>query len=121
VSLCTAEEPVVRGEGAGSAETRPKLIGVETVRADGRPTVFSTGSNSSRQITTACTPNEVKVVQLRRARWAQEVSSMLSVKMVSSNIVSSNIGILQREICLLLWTPRRHAQAMLEQKNRALE
>src|SRR5580658_2872659 len=68
----TATAPV-RGAGAsGSGARRPRLIGVDTVRAAGTPTVFSTGSRSSRLTTTACTPNEVKVVQLRRPRCAQE-------------------------------------------------
>src|SRR5438477_2265727 len=60
------------------------LTGVETVRANGRPTVFSNGTISSSPITTACNPNEVNVVQLLRVRWAHDVSSMLSANMVSS-------------------------------------
>jgi hypothetical protein len=70
-------------------------MGVETVRADGNPTVFHNGSNSSRPISAACSPNEVKVVQPRRERWAQEASSKLSANMAPSF----------SEIRLLLGTP----------------
>jgi hypothetical protein len=112
--FCTAGAPV-RGMGAsGSGARRPRLIGVDTVRADGSPTVFSTGSKSSRQIASICTPNEVNVVQLRRARCAHEDSSMLSAKIVSSNIVSCNMASLNMassgvKFLLLLWTPRRRS------------
>src|ERR1700691_4632851 len=87
---------VVRGEAAsGIRERRPRVIGVETVRADGRPTVLNTGSRSRSPRASTCNPNEVSVVQLRRVRWAQEVSSMLSAKSefnaALSTIVSSSM------------------------------
>jgi hypothetical protein len=44
------------------------LIGVETVRASGNPTVCKIGIISSNPIATACSPKEVRVVQLRRPR-----------------------------------------------------
>jgi hypothetical protein len=82
----------VRGAGAGRIATSPRLIGVETVRAAGSPTVFSTGKRSSSPIITACSPNEVIVVQLRRVRCAQEVSSMLSANMLSVTIAPSGVA-----------------------------
>ncbi len=85
---CGAEGPPPRGAGAVSTATRPKLIGVETVRAAGSPMVFHSGNNSRQPIIAACSPNDVKVVQLRRARWAQDVSSMLSANIVSSSVRS---------------------------------
>jgi hypothetical protein len=121
MSVGTTEELLVPCRGAGSDETRPRLIGVETVRAAGRPTVFSTGSRSSRLMTSACSPKEVNVVQLRRARWDQEVSSMLSAKIVSSNTASSNMASSGVKIWLLLWTPRRRARGEVQTENKALE
>jgi hypothetical protein len=99
--LVATEDPPVRGVGAGSGAGRPALIGVETVlAADGSPAVFNSGKSSSKAMTSACSPNEVSVVQLRLARCAHEVSNILSANIASLNMVSS-----QREICLLLWTP----------------
>ena len=91
--LGAAEGTLARGGGRqwSAPHAVPRLIGVETVRADGKPTVFSTGNKSSRPMITACSPNDVSVVQLRRMRWAQEVSSMLSANIVSSNMTSSSV------------------------------
>jgi hypothetical protein len=80
--------PPLRGAGAVSTAIRPKLMGVETVRAAGRPMVFHSGNNSRPPMITACSPNDVNVVQLRRARWAQDVSSILSANIVSSSVKS---------------------------------
>jgi len=80
-----ATGPVARGVAPiDSGARRPKDMGVETVRDVGSPTVFNTGSNSNSPMITACNPNEVIVVQLRRVRWAHEVSSKLSANIVSS-------------------------------------
>ncbi|MGZ4815928.1 MAG: hypothetical protein ACXVZV_10995 [Terriglobales bacterium] len=57
-----------RGWDTGPGSALPALIGVETVRADGSPTVLSNGTSSSTPIATACSPKEVIVVQLRRVR-----------------------------------------------------
>src|ERR1700690_1619157 len=73
---------------------------------EGSPTVVSSGISSSNPTTTACTPNEVKVVQLRRVRWAHEVSSKLSAKIFSANIFCSGMVSSSDRICLLLWTPQ---------------
>ena len=90
--LWAAEGEAARGVAAsGCTARRPRLIGVETTRADGRPTVFNTGNKSSRPMITACSPNDVSVVQLRRMRWTQEVSSMLSANILSSNMASSSL------------------------------
>src|ERR1700686_4125426 len=86
ILVWTAEVPAFRG--AGSGATCPTLIGVETVRTDGSPTVLHSGSKSSKAITSACSPNDVSVVQLLRVRWHQEVSSMLSANIVSSSAKS---------------------------------
>jgi hypothetical protein len=83
-----AGAPPPRGAGAVSTATRPKLMGVETVRAAGSPMVFHSGNNSKQPTINACRPNDVNVVQLRRARWAQDVSSMLSANIVSSSVKS---------------------------------
>jgi hypothetical protein len=104
----TAVRPA-RALGAGPGSRRPAVIGVETVRADGNPTVFHSGSKSNNPITTTCNPNEVSVIPLRRARWAHEVSSRLSANMVSSH----------GEICLLLWTPDMNPQMQLAQRKKA--
>jgi hypothetical protein len=53
-------------------------MGVGTARADGKLTVFQSGMSSSRPMANASIPKEVKVVQLRRERCVQEVSSKLS-------------------------------------------
>jgi hypothetical protein len=75
----------VRGaDSIGSELRRPRVIGVDTVRAGGKPTVSNAGNKSKSPMATASIPNEVKVVQLRRVRWAHEVSNKLS-----SNIASS--------------------------------
>ena len=66
-------------------------MGVDNVRDVGTPTDFHSGNSNSRPITNACSPNEDSVIQLRRVRWAHEVSSMLSANMVCSNIVSSSV------------------------------
>src|SRR5271169_2160413 len=105
----TAVLRIPDASGAGSSASRPRLTGVETTLAFGRPTVFHSGSSSKLPITSACNPNEVTVVQLRRVFWAQEVSSMLS-----ANIMSSSV-----KICLLVWTPRWLARAMLAQRKKA--
>jgi hypothetical protein len=104
-----AVAPPLRGAGAVSTTTRPRLIGVDTVRAAGNPMVFHNGNNSNNPMIRTCSPNEVNVVQLRRVRWAQGVSNILS-----ANIVSSS-----REICLLVWTPRTLRQATLPQTKKA--
>jgi hypothetical protein len=80
--------PPLRRAGAVSTATRPRLMGVETVRAAGSPIVFHSGNNSKQPMINACSPNDVSVVQLRRARWAQDVSSMLSANIVSSSVKS---------------------------------
>src|SRR5712691_306930 len=55
---CAVDAPQLRGAGAsGSGARRPRLIGVETERADGSPTVFSIGNRSSKPITSASSPN----------------------------------------------------------------
>jgi hypothetical protein len=58
------------------------------VRDFGNPTVVSTGIINSSPTITACNPNDVSVVQLRRLRWAHEVSSRLSANMMSSSVKS---------------------------------
>src|SRR5438270_5535860 len=78
----------VRESCRGSALRRPRITGVETVLAKGKPTVFHKGNNSRHPITSTCTPNDVKVVQLRRARCAHEVSSMLSARNFCSMFLS---------------------------------
>jgi hypothetical protein len=101
-------EVCTRGEGPGSL--LPKVIGVETVvRPDGSPTVVSSGISSSSPMITACSPNDVSVIQLRRPRSAQEVSRKLSANMAS----------LQREVCLLLWTPQDETSPLPGQKIKA--
>ncbi len=81
-----------RGVGAsGSGALCPRLMGVETVRTEGRPTVFHSGKRRSTPITSASSPNELRVVQLRRVRWANEVSSRLSANIVSSDMASSSV------------------------------
>src|SRR5579862_5834600 len=77
-------EPCTLGAGPGSL--RPMITGVETVLAIGIPTPPSNETSSSDPISTACSPNEVSVVQLRREYWPQEGSSKLSANMVSSRI-----------------------------------
>src|SRR5882672_10995350 len=62
----------------GSAIGRPKLTGVESRCSNGNPSGRISGNIISRPITKACTPKEERVVQPRRERWDQEVSSMLS-------------------------------------------
>src|SRR5579863_2711230 len=77
------------GRAAGSGLEGPALMGVEMVLlSEGSPTVCHKGNSSSNPMTTACSPNEVNVVQLRRVRWAHEVSSMLSANMMSSCLKS---------------------------------
>ncbi|HTW31616.1 MAG TPA: hypothetical protein VMD76_08065, partial [Candidatus Sulfotelmatobacter sp.] len=61
------------------------LIGVETVRANGKPTVVNSGTTSNTPTATACNPKEVSVSQLRRERFAHEFSSKLSANIASSN------------------------------------
>ena len=107
--VCGAEGPALRTTGAVSTTTRPRLMGVETVRAAGSPMVFHSGNNSKQPIISACSPNDVSVVQLRRVRWAQEVSTILSANMLSS----------RREICLLVWTPRTLKLSMRPQRKKA--
>src|ERR1035438_1593642 len=63
----------------------PHDSGVGRTRPDGSPAVLSSGNRSSRAMISACSPNEVNVVQLRRVRCAHEVSSMLSANIVSSS------------------------------------
>ncbi len=89
--VCVAETPPARIVGAGSAVTLPRLMGVDTVRAAGNPTVFHSGNSSNNPRITACSPNEVNVVKLRRVRWPHEVSSMLSANIPCSNIASSSV------------------------------
>ena len=74
--------PCTRGAGPGLE--RPMTTGVDTVLAIGMPTPPSNEIRSNDPMATACSPNEVKVVQLRREYWAQEVSSKLSANIVSS-------------------------------------
>jgi hypothetical protein len=94
------------------------LMGVETVlRTDGKPTVFSSGKSNNSPIITACNPNEVNVVQLRRARCDHDVSSMLSANIFE--IVFGNMASLQCQICFLLWTPRTRTQTLLAQRKKA--
>jgi hypothetical protein len=98
------------GCGAGPGSLLPNVIGVETVvRPEGNPTVVSSGISNSSPTIIACSPNDVSVIQLRRPRSAQEVSSKLSANMVSSSVNS----------CLLLWTPRIEMQAPRPQKIKA--
>ena len=55
----------------------------------GSPTVVQSGNHQQAlRAPAACNPNEVSVVQLRRVRWAHDVSSMLSANMVSSSVKS---------------------------------
>jgi hypothetical protein len=84
-------------------------MGVDTVRPSGSPTVVSSGISSSSPMITACSPNDVSVIQLRRPRSAQEISSKLSANMASSSVNS----------CLLLWTPRIEMQVLRAQKIKA--
>src|SRR5258705_65291 len=108
-TICTPllrAPPGVRGAGPGSL--LPKLIGVDTVRADGSPTVVNIGISSSNPMITACSPNDVSVIQLRRPLSAQQVSNKLSANMVSSSVNS----------CLLLWTPQTETQSPRAQKNK---
>jgi hypothetical protein len=90
--VCMTLADPVRGAGAGRTAMSLPLIGVDIVRAAGSPTVLSRGKRSSIPIITACSPNEVIVVQLRRVRCAQEVSSMLSANMLSVNIEPSSVA-----------------------------
>src|SRR5579864_3386788 len=109
----TIATPRVRppcGCGAGPGSLLPKVIGVETVvRPEGSPTVVNSGISNSSPTITACSPNDVSVIQLRRPRSAQEVSSKLSANMMSSSVNS----------CLLLWTPREEMLAQRAQKIKA--
>jgi hypothetical protein len=84
------------------------MTGVETIRAAGTITVFHSGRISRLPITTACSPNELKVVQLRRMRWAEETSSRLSANIAPSFLKS----------CLLVRTPRRAGSARPRQRKR---
>src|SRR4029077_8561399 len=109
-TICTPllrAPPGVRGAGPGSL--LPKLMGVDTVRPDGNPTVVNSGISSSNPMITACSPNDVSVMQLRRPRSAQEVSNKLSANMVSSSVNS----------CLLLLTPQTETQSLRTQKIKA--
>jgi hypothetical protein len=85
-TICTDEPRNCSTGLAGPGSTLPKLIGVETVRARGSPTVVNNGIVRSIPIATACTPNEVRVVQLLCPRCVHEVSSKLSANIVSSSI-----------------------------------
>src|SRR5215470_535115 len=64
-------------------------MGVETVRARGTPTVVNNGMVSNTPIASACSPNDVAVIQPRRERWAHEISNKLSANMASS---AANLG-----------------------------
>jgi hypothetical protein len=97
------------GCGAGPGSLLPKLIGVDTDRPEGSPTVVNSGISNSSPTITACSPNDVSVIQLRRPRSAQEVSNKLSANMMSSSVNS----------CLLLWTPREEMQSPRAQKIKA--
>src|SRR3954469_4110542 len=72
--------------GAGPGSLLPTLIGVDTVRVDGSPTVVNSGTSRSSPTISISSPNEVSVVQRRRSRSAHEVSSKLSANMASSSI-----------------------------------
>src|SRR6266404_378469 len=63
-------------------------IGVAKGLMKGNATGRINGSKSNNPTTNTCSPNEVSVIQLRRERWAYEVSSMLSANMVSSLVKS---------------------------------
>src|SRR5215469_11047210 len=80
--------PSLRTSGVGPGSMGPKLTGVETLRADGNPTVVSKGISSSSPMITACSPKALRVVQLRRSRSAQELSSKLAANMASSSVKS---------------------------------
>src|SRR5450432_1662 len=86
-----------------------RLTGVDSVWADGNPTVFHSGITSSTPIASASSPNEVRVVQLRRERWAHDDSSRLSPNILSpdnrASIPCATMVSSEREICLQVWTP----------------
>src|ERR1051326_5925657 len=102
---------------------RIMTTGVDTVCADGNPTVFHSGITSSTPMASASSPNEVRVVQLRRERWAQEASSRLSQKILSPRIRGSipcaTMVSSEREICLQVWTPRHSPRALPPQIKKA--
>ena len=63
----------------------PKLTGVVSCRNKGKPCGRNTGKTSNTPTTTACSPNEVKVVNPRRERSSSDESSEFK-NMVSSCI-----------------------------------
>jgi len=60
-------EPACAPTAAGSARGWPKLIGVESWWNEGKPVGRSSGKSSNTAVTKACNPNDVNVVQPRRA------------------------------------------------------
>src|SRR5215831_9607994 len=87
--ICMPRGSVLRRIGGVAPRSLcPKLTGVETLRAGGKPTVVSSGTSSMSPTITACSPKEVRVVQLRRPRSPHEVSSKLSANMASSSVKS---------------------------------
>lgn len=69
------------GPGGGATDT-----GGESGRNWGSAVVAISGSSNRNAAASACSPNEVSVIQARREPWAQEVSSVLSANMVSSRV-----------------------------------
>jgi hypothetical protein len=71
---------------AGSAMGVPKRIGVERGRSEGKPIGRSSGKTSNTAATSACKPNEVRVVQLRRERSVhQELRASANMGSSSTN------------------------------------
>src|SRR5579864_2761912 len=69
--------------GGGGA---PHEMGGCRTRLSGSPTVLMSEIVSKPPSIAACSANEVRVVQLLCARWAHDVSNMLSANMVSSSV-----------------------------------
>src|SRR6476646_7179098 len=71
-----------RSGGGGAPQER----GGCRTRLCGSPTVFISENVNKAPSTAACNANEVRVVQLLCARWAHDVSSMLSANRASSGV-----------------------------------
>jgi hypothetical protein len=65
---------------------------VDTVCTAGITTVFNNERRINTPTTTASKANDVSVLRLRRERWAQELSSMLSANNASRTMVSSSVN-----------------------------
>src|SRR5262252_6862172 len=98
--------PPLCGRGAGPGSLLPRLMGVDTVRLLGNPTVLNTGISNSNPRIPACNPNEVSVVQLRPPLSAHDTSTTLS-----ANVPPSCVN-----LCLLLLTPPRPTPALRTQE-----